>query len=107
MVVAGGNQQRERVVLDFTEVNLLYRTTFYTSLATAYGGPGNIPTQPSDVNLQNAHWAATKALIDKMDLWWAAGSLKAKFPDTGLVQPNLAPPVSPSVNPRQVILDCI
>jgi hypothetical protein len=105
--VAGGNQNRERVVLDFTEVILLYRSTFYASLATAYGGPGNIPTLPTDVSLQNAHWSATKAIIDRMDLWWSGGSLKARFPDSGLVQPNMAPPVSPAVNPRQVILDCI
>ena len=105
--VAGGNQNRERVVLDFTELILLYRSAFYASLATAYGGPGNIPTLPTDVSLQNAHWAATRAIIDRMDLWWSGGSLKAKFPDSGLVQPNMASPVSPTVNPRQVILDCI
>ena len=104
--LAGSNQQKDRVVMDYTEIILLYRTTFYSSLATAYGGSGNIPALPSDVNLQNAHWAACKAIVDKMDLWWCQGSLKAKNPV--LVEPNQpAPSPLPGPNPRQVIMDCI
>ena len=63
------------------------------------------------MNLQNAHWAASKAIVDKMDLWWCQGRLKAKFPDdTHLIEPNdLTPLADPLLarNPRQVILDCI
>lgn len=104
--LSGSNQNKERVVLDYTEWNQLYRTTFYASLATAYGGSGNIPAQPSDVNIQNAHWAATKALVDKGDLWFTGGSLKARFPV--LVEPNQPAPVPmPALNPRQALLDAI
>ncbi len=111
--LGGSNQNKERVVVDYTELIELYRTTFYSSLATAYGGSGNIPLQPSDLYLQNAHWAATKAIVDKTDLWWCGGSLKARFPDaTHIIQPNQAPPSPPplvtaGLNPRQVLLDCI
>ncbi|GEP44639.1 hypothetical protein BGE01nite_39300 [Brevifollis gellanilyticus] len=104
--LSGSNQQKERVVLDYTEWNLLYRTTFYASLATAYGGSGNIPAQPSDVSIQNAHWVATKALVDKGDLWFSGGTLKARFPT--LIEPNQAPPVPlPALNARQALMDCI
>jgi hypothetical protein len=104
--LTGSNQNKERVVLDYTEWNLLYRTTFYASLATAYGGSGNIPAQPSDVTIQNAHWAATKALVDKGDLWFTGGSLKARFPV--LVEPNQSlPSPVPALNPRQALMDAI
>jgi hypothetical protein len=103
---AGTNQNRERVIMDYTELILLYRSTFYSHLATVYGGAGSIPEQPSDPNLQNAHWAATKALIDKTDLWFTGGRLKALFPV--LIEPNQAiPSPQPATNPRQVIMDCI
>lgn len=104
--LTSSNQQKDRVVLDYTEWNQLYRTTFYASLATAYGGSGNIPAQPSDVNIQNAHWAATKALVDKGDLWFTGGSLKARYPV--LIEPNqpLPNPV-PALNPRQALMDAI
>jgi hypothetical protein len=104
--LGGSNQNKERVVLDYTEWNLLYRTTFYASLATAYGGSGNIPPQPSEILVQNAHWAATKALVDKGDLWFSGGSLKARFPT--LIEPNQSPPVPlPALNARQALMDCI
>jgi len=104
--LTGSNQQKERVVLDYTEWNLLYRTTFYASLATAYGGSGNIPPQPSEVSVENAHWEATKALVDKGDLWFAGGALKARHPT--LIEPNQALPVPlPALNARQALMDCI
>ncbi len=104
--LAGSNQQKDRVVVDYTEIIQLYRSTFYSSLGTAYGGTGNIPAVPSEVNVQNAHWAACKAIVDKMDLWWCQGSLKAKYQT--LIEPNQAAPVPlPPTNPRQVVLDCI
>lgn len=111
--LSGSNQQRDRIVMDYTELIQLYRSTFYGSLATAYGGSGNIPAVPSYTNLQNAHWAASKAIVDRTDLWWCGGSLKAKFPDaTHIIQPNQPPPTPPSgvtagLNPRQVLLECI
>lgn len=103
--LGGSNQNRERVVLDFAETIQLYRDTFYAHLSTVYGS-GGIPPQPAEVDLQNAHWNATKALIDKLDIWFCGGGLKARNPV--LIEPNLAAPVPlPGPNPRQVIMDCI
>lgn len=103
--LSGSNQQRERVVIDFAETIQLYRNVFYENLEGIYG-TGAIPSSPADGDLQNAHWAACKALIDKLDLWFAGGSLKARNPV--LIEPNQAPPVPlPAPNPRQSILDAI
>jgi hypothetical protein len=103
--LAGSNQQKDRIVMDYTELILLYRNTFYDHLEGVYG-VGTIPLVPSDVNLQNAHWAATKAIVDKTDLWWAGGSLKARYPV--LIEPNQALPTPlPAVNPRQAVMECI
>jgi len=103
--LGGSNQQRERVVMDFAEIIHLYRDTFYDTLETVYG-TGNIPASPADAELQKAHWAASKALIDKLDLWWCGGSLKARYPV--LIEPNQPlPDPLPAANPRQVLLDCI
>jgi hypothetical protein len=102
--LAASNQNRERVVMDFAEGQFLYRDTFYDHLENIYG-TGNIPSSPADADLQNAHWAASKAIIDKMDLWWCGGSLKARFPV--LIEPNQPlPNPLPPTNPRQVLLDC-
>lgn len=103
--LSASNQNRERVVMDFAESIQLYRDTFYDSLENIYG-TGNIPSSPADADLQNAHWAASKALIDKMDLWWCGGSLKAHHPV--LIEPNQGLPVPiPGPNARQALLDCI
>jgi hypothetical protein len=103
--LGGSNQNRERVVLDFDETIRLYRDVFYDQLETVYG-TGAIPVSPSDVDLQNAHWAASKALVDKLDLWFCSGSLKARH--SLLIEPNQPQPVPlPAVNPRQAILECI
>jgi hypothetical protein len=103
--LSGSNQQRDRIVLDYTEINLLYRSTFYGYLTTVYGS--SIPNPPSDTELQNAHWAASKAIIDKLDLWFNGGSLKARFPT--LKEPNQAPPGNPedAVHPRQVMIEAV
>ncbi|HYF36079.1 MAG TPA: hypothetical protein VD994_12365, partial [Prosthecobacter sp.] len=104
--VGGSNQQRDRIVLDYSELIVLYRETFYQTLETAYGGTGNMPLNPAELEVQKAHWAATKAIIDKMDLWWCGGSLKARFPT--IAGPG-DPPQAPQAlaNPRQVVMDCI
>ncbi len=104
--LSGSNQQRDRIVLDYTESIVLYRTTFYASLTTQYGG--TIPGTPGSTQIQTAHWAATKAIVNQMDLWWTGGSMKAKYPDAQLVEPNVTPPVPlPANNPRQTILEAI
>ena len=103
--LAGSNQQRDRVVLDYTEINLLYRSTFYGYLTSVYGS--NIPFPPSDVELQNAHWTASKAIVDKLDLWFNGGSLKAKYPV--LSEPNQPPPgnLADAQHPRQVLIEAV
>lgn len=103
--LGGSNQQRERVVIDFAETIQLYRDAFYDYLEGIYG-TGAIPASPADADLQNAHWVASKALIDKLDIWFAGGSMKARYPV--LIEPNQAPPVPlPAANPRQTILEAI
>lgn len=103
--LGGSNQNRERVVLDFHETIQLYRDAFYDHLETVYGS-GLVPGSPADADLQNAHWAASKALIDKLDLWFAGGSLKARHPV--LIEPNQPlPDPLPALNPRQAILEAI
>lgn len=99
----GGSNERDNIIIDYTESILLYRRTFYSKLAAEYGG--TIPATPTDnVRIQNAHWAATKAVIDKMDLWFSSGSLKARYPV--LIEPNKpAPNPLPAFNPRQAVMD--
>lgn len=98
----GSNQQKDRIVLDYTELILLYRSTFYSSLSTANGGV--VPPAPATLQVQAAHWAAATAVVDKLDLLWGGGTLKARFPI--LIEPNVAPPVPlPATNPRQVIIE--
>ena len=101
--LSSSNQQRDRIVLDYTEINLLYRSTFYGYLTSVYGS--NIPFPPADTELQNAHWAASKAIVDKLDLWFNGGSLKAKYPT--LAEPNQPPPAVPqdAQHPRQVLIE--
>jgi uncharacterized protein (DUF1800 family) len=103
--LSGSNQQRDRIVLDYTEINNLYRTTFYAHL-TGIHGP-SIPNPPSDTDLQNAHWAASKAIVDKLDLWFNGGSLKARY--ATLREPNQPPPGNPNdaIHPRQVLIEAI
>ena len=107
----GTSNQRDNIVLDYTESILLYRSTFYNYLTTIYGGtiPTNLATStnPTDlVNIQNAHWTATKVTIDKMDLWFSNGYLKAHNPV--LIEPNQPAPVPlPAFNSRQAVMDAI
>jgi hypothetical protein len=107
----GSSNQRDNIVIDYTESIQLYRSTFYNYLTTVYGGtiPANLATStnPTDlINIQNAHWAATKVTIDKMDLWFGNGYLKAHHPV--LIEPNQATPVPmPAFNARQAVMDAI
>jgi hypothetical protein len=100
----GGNNNRDNIVIDYTESILHYRQTFYDSLHDAHGG--SIPSSPSNTTVQNAHWAASRAVIDQMDLWFCGGSLKARNPV--LREPNQPPPFPlPPINPRQTIIEAI
>lgn len=107
----GGSSERDNIVFDYTESILLYRNTFYNHLTAAFGGviPSGLATStvPADlVKIQNAHWAATKAVVDKMDLWFSSGSMKVNWPV--LIEPNQPAPVPlPTFNPRQAIMDAV
>jgi hypothetical protein len=107
----GGSNQRDNIVIDYTESILHYRSTFYSTLTTLFGGtiPANLATSTVAADLQKvqrAHWAASKAVVDQMDLWFNGGSMKAKFPI--LVEPHAtAPSPLPPVNARQAIIEAI
>lgn len=82
------NLQKDNFLFDWSEL-----TTIYTAAYTADRGasPETVTTAPL------GHLAGTKAVIDKLDLLWGGGHLKAKWPDG-----------SPAANnPRQVLIDGI
>ena len=100
----GSSNQKDNIVIDYTESILKYREVFYATLRQAHGG--TIPATPAAIEVQKAHWAASKAIIDQMDLWFCGGALKAKHPI--LVEPHQPPPAPlPPVNPRQTIIEAI
>jgi hypothetical protein len=100
----GASNQRDNIVIDYTESILKYRNIFYATLRQAHGG--TIPATPGAAEVQKAHWAASKAIIDQMDLWFCGGALKAKHPV--LIEPHQPPPAPlPAVNPRQTIIEAI
>jgi hypothetical protein len=108
----GGSNQRDNIVIDYTESILKYRSVFYSTLAALYAPaaiPTPFPTTPSaadNIKLQKAHWAASKAVVDQMDLWFNGGSMKARFPV--LVEPHaVVPSPLPPVNARQAIIEAI
>lgn len=68
----GGSQQRDNIVIDYTESILHYRSTFYSthsprSLAAPFR-PISPPASPNTQKVQRAHWAASKAVVDQIDL---------------------------------------
>lgn len=64
------DQQRDNVVLDYSEFITIYNDVFSAS-------PG-ISGTPSNAQKQQAHFDATAAVVDKLDLYMAGGQLKAK-----------------------------
>lgn len=108
----GGNNNRDNIVIDYTESILKYRQVFYSTLASLYSPaviPSTLassPTADDNVKIQKSHWAASKAVVDQMDLWFNGGSMKARHPV--LVEPHATPPAPlPPVNPRQAIIEAI
>jgi uncharacterized protein (DUF1800 family) len=100
----GGSNQKDNIVIDYTESILKYRQTFYGYLNAVYSG--SIPTTPATAEVQKAHWAASKAIVDQMDLWFNGSSMKARHPV--LIEPHQAPPAPlPPVNPRQAIIEAV
>ncbi|HYF35605.1 MAG TPA: hypothetical protein VD994_09975, partial [Prosthecobacter sp.] len=84
----GSNQQKDNILFDWTELTTLYTTAYHADRA---GAPETTTTAP------NGHLAGTKAVIDKLDLLWGGGRMKAKWPDGS----------SAVDNPRLVIIEGI
>ena len=82
------NQQKDNMLFDWSELTTLY-TNAYT--ADRGGATETTTTAPS------GHLAGTKAVIDKLDLFWGGGHLKARWPDGSSTTDNV----------RQVIIDGI
>ncbi len=100
----GTNNNRDNIVIDYTESIIKYRQVFYDTLRSQNGGV--IPTSPANVQIQNAHWQASKAVVDQMDLWFNGGSMKARNPV--LIEPNQpAPSPLPQANARQAIIEAV
>lgn len=100
----GTNNNRDNIVIDYTESIVKYRQVFYDSLRSQNGGI--IPASPAAAQIQNAHWQASKTLVDQMDLWFNGGSMKARNPV--LIEPNQALPTPlPIANARQAIIEAV
>jgi uncharacterized protein (DUF1800 family) len=97
----GSDQQKDRIVMDYAELIGLYLETFYARLTQEYSG-SSIPATPGNAQLQNSHWAATLAVVDRLDLWWCGGYMKTKW-----ALPNTAPtgPIGGGFNPRQTLAE--
>jgi uncharacterized protein (DUF1800 family) len=64
------NMQKDNIVFDYTDVINLYTSTFISAGGTSGTNQANL----------EAHLAGTLAVVDKMDLWWCGGQLKAQCP---------------------------
>ncbi len=100
----GTNNNRDNIVIDYTESIVKYRQVFYHSLRSQNGGV--IPATPAATQIQNAHWQASKTIVDQMDLWFNGGSMKARNPV--LIEPNQpVPSPLPQANARQAIIEAV
>lgn len=98
----GGSNQRDNIVIDYTDSILTYRQVFYTSLETFYAG--EVPSPPDSAAIQKAHWEAATAMVDEMDLWLNGGAMKARYPL--IYGPDFMGPVPPT-HPRQAVIEAI
>jgi hypothetical protein len=82
------NQQKDNVLFDWTELTAIYTAAYHADRgATAE----SITTAPA------GHLAGSRAVIDKLDLFWGGGRMKVKWP-------NGSPAAD---NPRAVLADAI
>jgi hypothetical protein len=84
----GSNLQKDRMNFDWSELTTIYTNAYH---ADRLGAPETTATAP------NGHLAGTKAVIDKLDLFWGGGQMKAKWPDGS----------SATDNPRLVLIEGI
>lgn len=89
------NDQLDNLNPNYLPLEDLYTATYLDSLATQYGGVGNVPVSPGNTQKGIAHDAAAVAMVDHFDRLLAAGLLKAKFG------------ASSGENPRQAILNAL
>lgn len=82
------NLQRDNMVFDWTELTGIYTAAYHAARGAA---------TESTANASAGHLAGSKAVIDKLDLLWGGGRMKAKWPDGTLE----------TLNPRQVIVEGI
>jgi uncharacterized protein (DUF1800 family) len=83
------NDQRDRIIFDFTGMMALYDEVFSASPGISNG------TLSTTAQRNQAHFAATLAVLDKMDLMWTGGQLKAQLPQLTLADLNNAAIVHP------------
>lgn len=81
------NQQRDRLIFDYSEMTSIYNTAY-----AAAGG---------NSNAGDSHFAATVAVVNKLDLYFCGGRLKAQWPDLTLADLSN----SEVINPRKSIIN--
>jgi Protein of unknown function (DUF1800) len=84
----GSNQQKDNMQFNWAELTGIYTAAYTASIGV---GPETTSNSPA------AHMAGTKALIDKLDLLWGGGRMKARWPDGA----------STTDNQRDVIIQAI
>ncbi|MCX6856756.1 MAG: hypothetical protein NTV80_17845, partial [Verrucomicrobia bacterium] len=68
---SGSSQQKDNMLFNWNELTGIYTMAYTNGL----GGPESAATAPA------GHLAGTKALIDKLDMLWGGGRMKARWPD--------------------------
>lgn len=89
------DQHKDNIILNYDDLITLYQDTFAAM-------PG-ISGTPSNTQKQNAHFAATVAVVDHLDLLLATGQLKAGWPT--LARGDLTN--NAIVNPRKSIIAAV
>jgi hypothetical protein len=88
--LSAGNLQKDRIIFDYAGIIALYNS--------AFGAAGGV--SGTHDNNTEAHFAATVAVVDKFDLMWCGGQLRAQWPSVTFA--DLSNPAV--VNPRKTIL---
>jgi hypothetical protein len=77
---AQSNNQRDRIIFDYSDLITLYTNTFAASPGIASGLQATTPQR------QAAHFAACTAVMDRLDLMWCGGQLKRQVPVVTLAE---------------------
>lgn len=68
------NDQKDRVIFDYSDLIAIYNSVYAASPGISLGA------NSTNAQRQAAHFAATVAVVDKLDLMWCGGQLKRQFP---------------------------